>query len=306
MKKFLISLNLIILSYFFTTNLICCGEEFFLDSDFNVNNIQNSANQGFNELEKKIQENYDALQKRLDDAKSKSEEKKLTPIQNKKEEIKQETKEEIPPIKEEKEGFFSKLFKKKKKDEPQRGYYGTLPDISKDFKYEKPTGPTVRNNEYKIPTLDELNSEIDKEKLKQAPIQDALFLDNILKKEDTTSEYLKDIHKIKFALSNLKKCIEENGDIQRFNACVNMIDLQSANFEEKYKNKSDALKESYKDILSVNYHSKVLGNLLYDSNYYSRYIPTSQGKYSKDNIDSEKQKLLIKLNKTIFLINQES
>lgn len=288
-------------------NLICCGEEFFLDSEFNVNNIQNNANQDFSDLEKKIQENYDALQKRLDEAKLKSEEAKTPQAQNIKQEPKQIVQMNLPPEKEKKENFFSSLFKKKKKKhDPPRGYYGTLPDISRDFRYEKPSSTVKREQDYRIPTLDELNSEIDKEKLKSAPVQDALFVDNILKKQDTSSEFLKDIQKTKFALSNLKKCIEENGDIQRFNACVNIIDLQVANLEEKYKDRSDALKESYRDILRVNYQSKILGNLLYDSNYYAQYIPTSQGKYSAENINSEKQKLLIKLNKTIFLINQES
>ncbi len=289
---------------FFSANLICAGEDFFLDSDFNVNTMQNSENQGFGELESKIQENYEALQKRLDEIEKQKHQNIETPkVEENK--VQKQIKEEP---KEKKEGFFKKLFKKKKKQpaESQNGYYGELPEISKDFNYKKSTNFTTSEDEYKIPTIEELENEINKEKLKQAPVDDALFIDNILKTKDTTSEYIKDLQKTKYAFSNLKKCIEEQGSIQRFNACVNMIDLQVKNFEEKYKNSSDSLKESYKSVLSTNYHSKVLGNLLYDSNYYARYIPTSQGKYSQNNIDGEKQKLLIRLNKTIFLINSES
>ena len=141
--------------------------------------------------------------------------------------------------------------------------------------------------------------------LKKAPYDDALFLDVIVKK-DKVSEYLNDIQRTKFALNNLKKCIEENGDIQRFNGCVNVIDLYVKNLKLKYQDKSESLKESYIDILTTNYYAKVLGNLLYDSNYYARYIPVSQGKYSEQNIQNEKQKLLARINRTLFLINGES
>ena len=85
-----------------------------------------------------------------------------------------------------------------------------------------------------------------------------------------------------------------------------MIDLYSKNLKLKYQEKSESLKESYIDILTTNYHAKILGNLLYDSNYYARYIPTSQGKYSEQNIKNEKSKLLARLNKTLFLINNET
>lgn len=312
MKKFFISLNFIILAYFFTMNSFCCGEEFFLDDYFGVNNIINSQNQGLGDLEKKIEENYKALEKRLEESKKTNNQTNTNLAKEEtkpslKEKIEQKQEEVVKETKEEKEGFFSRLFKKKKKDdEEKKGYYGQLPNIYRDFRYKKQTNKAPIQEEYKVPTLEELNSEIDAEKLKQAPIQDALFLDNIFKKEDKPSEYIKDLQKTKFALTNLKKCIEEQGDIQRFNACVNMINLYVSNLEAKYKDKSDALKESYREIVNVNYHSKVLGNLLYDSNYYAQYIPVQNGKYSQENIENEKQKLLIKINKTLFSINQES
>ena len=216
-------------------NSFCCAEEFFLNDDVDLNSVYSNKTQDFSQIEKKIQEDYDALQKRLDEAQNKNNE------PDKSDTLKNQTPQPVQNTQlsqKEKEGFFSSLinkFKKDKKDdEPKRGYYGELPDISREFQYKKPAQTIDRKEEYKVPTLEELNSEIESEKLKQAPLKDALFLDNILKKEDTTSEYLKDIQKTKYALLNLKKCIEENGDIQRFNACVNMLDLLCINFEEKY------------------------------------------------------------------------
>ncbi len=263
MKKFLISLNFVVLSFFFTINCAYCEEDFFLDTPF-------------------------------EDANSKT---KL--IQNEKiENIKNATKQ--------KAGWFSKFFKSKvskkdQDDETKKGYWGQLPDINKEFNYKRQDKVSRNQDELKVPNEEELCDE----NLKKAPYDDTLFLDVIVKKEKA-SNYLNDIQKIKFALSNLKKCIEENGDIQRFNACVNVVDLYSKNLKLKYQDKSESLKESYVDILTTNYHAKVLGNLLYDSNYYARYVPTMQDKYSEQNINNEKQKLLVRLNKTLFLINGES
>lgn len=206
-------------------------------------------------------------------------------------------------------GFFSK-FKKNTKFNYQtneteiipKGYYGTLPDINEDFRYKKQTAPSIPKVD--IQTTDEQN-ELNEENFKKAPFDDSLFLDMVIKKEPN-SEYVNDIQKIKFALNNLKKCIEENGEIQRFNACVNHLELYVQNLIKKYENKSESLKESYIDLLSTNYHAKILGNLKYDANYYERFVPVQEGQYSKENISLEEQKLLNRINKTIFLLNNES
>lgn len=189
-----------------------------------------------------------------------------------------------------------------KEEEIPQGYYGVLPDIEKDFQYKKQAMPTSAQIDMKIPDSDELPPE---ETLKKAPFDDALFLDMVIKKEPD-SQYLNDVQKIKFALRNIKKCIEENGDIQRFNACVNGLDLYVQNLKKKYENKSESLKESYMDVLNTNYYAKLLGNLKYDANYYARYIPTNEGKYSKENIALQEEDLLNRINKTIFLLNNES
>ena len=265
MKKFLISLYLIILAHFCAINIGLCAEDFFIDTNF-----QESKNKV--SIPKKATFNK--------------------------------------PIEEE-EGFFSKLFKKKKntkfnystnkEEEIPQGYYGSLPDIEKDFKYKQQSSNSSIRDDLKV--IDE--NEIENQELKKAPYDDTLFLDVIIKKEKA-SNYINDVQKTKFALNNLKKCLEEQGDIQRFNGCVNMIDMLVKNLKNKYENTSDSLRESYVDILNTNYHAKTLGNLRYDANYYSRYIPTQQGKYSKENILLEQEKLLNLVNKTIFLINQES
>ena len=194
----------------------------------------------------------------------------------------------------------SKKAKKQKNDKNPQGYWGTLPNVSRDFEYKRKTSIKPDKPDAYIP-----EGELEQDNLKPAPTDDTLFLDVIVKKEKA-SNYVNDIQKVKYALNNLKKCIEENGDIQHFNGCVNVIELYSKNLQSKYENKSDSLRESYIDILNTNYHAKVLGNLLYDANYYSRYVPVQEGQYSKENIKNKKQDLLKRINKTLFLIANET
>ena len=192
-------------------------------------------------------------------------------------------------------------FKSKKNQEIEKGYYGKLPDINADFSYkrhkEEMTGSDINA---KIPTKEELEDA----NLKKAPFDDTLFLDNIVKKKDS-SNYVNDIQKTKFALTNLKKCIEQNGDIQRYNACVNTVDLYVQSLRRKYENQSDCYRVSYIEILNTNNDAKILGNLMYDASYYARYVPTQEGKYSKSNIEAQKKLLLNKINKTLFEISNE-
>ncbi len=195
--------------------------------------------------------------------------------------------------------FFSRF---KKKDEPKKGYKGVLPDIERDFEYlkQKTDSPKPKEDELLLP--EDIKEETD---LKPAPFDDALFLDVIIKK-DKTSNWVNDIQKTKFALKQLKTCIENNDDIQHYNAVVNLLDLYSKNLKTKYENKSESLLESYIEILNTTYYAKVLGNLMYDSNYYARYIPLREGQYSKYNIDLKKQDLLNRINKTLFIISNDS
>ena len=210
--------------------------------------------------------------------------------------------EALPNSSKQKQGVFSKLLHKKNKkpDVEQKGYYGTIPNIEKNFEYKKDHASNSPKTDANIPTPEELKQD----NLKSLPLNDKLLLDNVIKKPDS-SNYVNDIQRTRVALENLKKCIEEKGTIQRFNGCVNVLDLYVQNLEKKYSNTSDTMRTSYFEIVDTTYASKTLGNLLYDANYYSRYIPTNEGKYSEENLALEKQNLLNRINKTLFLISQE-
>ena len=183
MKKFYISLNSIILTFFSATCLSCCAEDFFIDTQFRE--LKNNQPK----IIQKISETKEVAKEKIKEKKSwfskKEKKKKITGFETKKR-FNPETNEteEIP-----------------------RGYYGTLPNIQEDFKYKQQTSSSPKQ-------IDALPlDEVDKETFKPAPFDDSLFLDVIIKKQED-STYLKDLHKIKFTLNNLKDCLENSCDIQ--------------------------------------------------------------------------------------------
>ena len=138
------SLILIFLAYFFTMNIVCCGEDFFIDTNF-------------------------------------------TESKNKM---------ELPGKKKSKFNFFNKKEKKKtqfnyvtnQEEEIPQGYYGTLPNIEADFKYKQQHSATSKELDFK--KIDE-DEELNEQNLKPAPVDDALFLDMVIKKEKNSNKRIK-------------------------------------------------------------------------------------------------------------------
>ena len=99
MKKKYLSLILIFLAHFFTMNLVCCGEDFFIDSNFveSKNKVKIPAQKVAQSIEK--------------------------------------TKKKWPFSKQTKKVRFN--YATNEEEEIPQGYYGTLPNIEQDFKYKK-------------------------------------------------------------------------------------------------------------------------------------------------------------------------
>ena len=189
---------------------------------------------------------------------------------------------------------FFKRDKKTPQDMQGKGYYGKLPDINTDFEYRRETSDTTPKRQYSEKDLQD-------GLLLDAPLNDPLFLDVIIKKEKT-SDYVNDIVKIKETLERLRQCINDNASIQFFNANVNVLDLQTTNLERKYQYSAYAQSNSFYAIRHVNYSAKVLGNLKYDANFYSRYMPLQDSVYSPNNIKAKSAALLDEIDRTIFEI----
>lgn len=200
-----------------------------------------------------------------------------------------------------KDNFFEKYLKKKPKqkakfDALNKGYTGILPNIQAEFEYKHPKKTTIKDK--KLNAKDYLPEEFQNSK-----IDDPLFLDVILGREKA-SAYVVDMLRIMKFLESFRKTIENKQDIQRFNANVNLLDLHARRIETLYSNKPEGESPSYWLLLDLAYKAKILGNLKYDANYYSKFSPITGTKYDPVNIENEDKKLMDELDETVFAIRQ--
>lgn len=201
-----------------------------------------------------------------------------------------------------KQGFFDKLFNKKNKQKAKfdedinSGYKGTLPDINKEFNYKTQKAKSIKK---------ETNNaeEYTPEEFQNSKIDDPLFLDTILNKTGT-SKYVQDMLKVMRFLESFRIIVQNHDDVQKFNANVNLLDLYTKRIQKLYDNAPEASDEAYYLLLNLSYKAKVLGNLKFDSNYYSKFSPVAGTQYDPSNIYEEDNKFLIDLDKTIFAIRQ--
>ena len=110
-------------------------------------------------------------------------------------------------------------FGKKKKKTDDKGYYGKLPNINGEFGEER------KNKETKSPIiLNEDSYNVNSKDMKEAPLTNTQYIDVIVKK-GTTSDFVNDINELVPILQKLRACVEQEKDIQKFNAIVsNYID----------------------------------------------------------------------------------
>lgn len=176
------------------------------------------------------------------------------------------------------------------------GYKGELPNIEGFFEYKKESVKFDPQNSFKetAPT---------KENLIKAPLDDSLFLDIIIKK-GKKSPYVNDMLSILTLFESFRATLTREIDVQRFNAQVNVIDLHIKNLIKNYNESSFSMSESYIWCQEINYRSKLLGNLIYDSNYYSKYMPIANTQYSPSSIQKEKENLIKELDKAIFILKR--
>ncbi len=197
-------------------------------------------------------------------------------------------------------GFFKRLFKKDKVkaefDTVGGGYVGNLPKIEAEMGYKNKK--TIKSNDIK-----EKAEEYLPEEFQESKIEDPLFLDTILNKQNP-SNYIKDMIRVMRFLETFRTVVEKHESVQKFNANVNVLDLHTRRIEKLYKETSDGMSESYWLLVDLTYKAKALGNLKYDANYYSKFSPIQGTPYEEQNLLNEDNKLLIDIDKTIFSIRQ--
>lgn len=200
-------------------------------------------------------------------------------------------------------GFSFSLFKFNKKNKQQaiedvnKGYVGTLPDLKEEFK--KLTPKTESSGPFKS------SIEMEKEKLKKAPIENKQYVNIILKqrKKNEFSTDVYDIYLILLKLQQSSKTDKEN--IGRFIAKINNLIDNIAYIENKYGNKVEKNYVVYKNLLNLSKLSRNVATLRYEAQTYSKYMlyTTEEGiKYHPDKIKKQMDILDKEIEKSIELI----
>lgn len=159
------------------------------------------------------------------------------------------------------------------------GYNGTLPNIESEFDYIRTTPQTSKPI---FNTVDGQNRPINYEKV---PKENKSYIDIILKK-DRTSPYINDLNDIIPILEKMKKCIENQGSVQKFNAIASSIIDHADYMSKKYEQRPERFYISYAKLQNTASHARAVATLRCESQIYIKYL-TNQGEgqvYSKESI----------------------
>lgn len=178
-----------------------------------------------------------------------------------------------------------------------RGYRGNLPDLTKGFKTSEP--------QYTKPIYETTKKFNSSEEIKPVPRDNPAFV-NIILKTDKTSPYVNDINDILPQLENLLLCIENNNDVQKFNAKAYFFNKTV----EYLKNKYDGLPESsffsFRKLLELSAHTQSLATLRAEAEKYRPYLAyTGAGYLYNDNVINEQLEYLREeIEDTIAILKQ--
>ena len=179
------------------------------------------------------------------------------------------------------------------------GYNGTLPDIESEFIHLQKQHSENASTPYTIEELDKQNEE----KLKPIPRDNDSYVDIIIKKE-SSSQYLNDVNDVIVILEKLRKCINTDNDIQKFNAIVSNLIDNVEYIKTEYKDKPESNYISYNRLIQMSYIARDVANFRTQELINEKYIPytSTNNTYTNENYNSKMDNLFTFLNDTIFIL----
>ncbi len=179
------------------------------------------------------------------------------------------------------------------------GYVGTLPDIEAEFDYLRKESSENAQAPYSVEDLDKQNEE----KLKPVPRENENYVDIIIKKDGTT-DYLKDVNAVILILEKLRKCLNTDRNIQKFNAIVSNLIDNVAYITNEYKGKPESNYLSYNRLNTLSAQAREVANFRMNAQKFQSYIPytSNENIYTKENIEAKMEALLNNVNETIFIL----
>ena len=183
-----------------------------------------------------------------------------------------------------------------RENDSNQGYVGTLPDLGRNYQ------PVKENKKAPIearPAKD-FNSE---NEMKPVPRDNPAFV-NIILKADKTSPYVNDINDLLPQLENILYCIENNFNVQKFNAKVFFFNKTVEYLQSKYAGMPESNFTSFQKLLTLSTHAKSVATLRAEAEKYRPYLAyTGAGYLYNDNvIDQQLDYLKTEIEETIVVL----
>lgn len=177
------------------------------------------------------------------------------------------------------------------------GYVGKLPDLTKGFKTSEP-----QNTKPVFETTKDFNSS---EEIKPVPRENPAFV-NIILKQDKISPYLNDINELLPQLENLLTCIEDNSDVQKFNAKAYFFTKTMEYLKNKYDGLPESSYYSFQKLLELSTHTRSLAALRAEAEKYRPYLAyTGSGYLYNENVINEQLEYLkTEIEDTIVILKE--
>ena len=180
-----------------------------------------------------------------------------------------------------------------------QGYVGTLPDLTRGYEPKEESKSTPE-----ITPSKNFNSE---NEIKPTPRDNPTFV-NIILKSEKTSQYINDINEFIPTLESIYDMIENNDNVQIFNAKVYYFNKNAEHLREKYGKKPESQFISFKRIMELSMHAKSIALLRTEAERYNPYLAYgSEGYiYNPNNITEQLEYLKTELEQTILIIKDSN
>lgn len=189
------------------------------------------------------------------------------------------------------------------KDRPEsfdgRGYVGVLPDLTSGY------GPDEPKQKYpEMKPAKDFNSE---NELKPIPRDNPAFV-NIILKADKTSQYVNDLNEFIPLLESIYDLIDNNSNVQIFNAKVYYFNKSADYFRDKYVNKPESEFVSFKRLMDLNLHAKSIALLRSEAEKYNPYLAYGDAGYvyNPNNISEQLDYLKTEIEQTILILKESN
>jgi len=179
----------------------------------------------------------------------------------------------------------------------QKGYMGTLPDVTSKFQPSNPVEAT--------PVFEAQEGFDDPDQLKPIPRDNPAFI-NIILKQDKQSRYINDIARIIPLVEQLISGIEDEIPSQVFVAKAEVLYLNIDTLKRKYEGKPESYYISFTKLMPLGTHVKSLATLRSEAEKYSKYLAyqSTGAIYAPDNVNQQMQYLKEELEEVLVILKQ--